>query len=401
MPTPVLYTELGRGPLDHVRDEERWNPRRVYYATTRARSSDPQRLDYGNREGDRLAVGVSLVGFGGPDLSWADLNRDSRRRDRPEDVDLSIAGIMEVGRLALDPDGGLRDLGGAGAWFVEDLNRAIDSARDRDLLIYVHGAKVNFYNASVFAAQLDHFMGRDMTSVAFSWPSRQNILAYGTGADVRRAYRSAPMLAALLETLARESTARRVHIVCWSAGGRVVNAALKLLHDRNREAGGDLRRRFRIGTVYFAAADVPGDEFLSALPAVNDLAQRVVVTVSTGDGALAMARRFLGGGTRIGERDADVSPADLEVVRAADRLEVVDVSRGWEGRGFDIVGHRYWYDHPWASSDVVLAVRSDLRAEDRALGATDLDVLWTLPPDYPQRLRKLMTREGLEIRGRD
>ena len=68
-------------------------------------------------------------------------------------------------------------------------------ARDKDILVYVHGAKVNFYNACAFAAQLDHFMGRDMTSMAFAWPTRQNILAYGTGADLKRAYRAARALA--------------------------------------------------------------------------------------------------------------------------------------------------------------------------------------------------------------
>jgi esterase/lipase superfamily enzyme len=284
---------------------------------------------------------------------------------------------------------------------MADLNASIESARDRDLLIYVHGAKVNFYNANAFAAQLDHFMGRDMTSLAFAWPTRQNIIAYGSGGDVRRAYRAAPALTSLLELLARDSVARRIHIVCWSAGGRVVNSALEQLHARHAGDGHDLRKRFRIGTVYFAAADVPGEEFLEALPALNDLATRIVVTVSSRDSALEMARTFMRGGTRIGQRNQDLSPEQLDVVMAADRLEVIDVSRGWEGRGFDITGHRYWFDHPWASSDLILAVRSDLGPDERALAGTDLDLLWSLPPGYPERLRTRLTRKNLEIRRDD
>jgi esterase/lipase superfamily enzyme len=401
MPTPVVFSEFDVGPLDHIPEEQRWKPRRVYYATTRKRDDDLQRINYTNDESDVVSVGLSLIGFGGPDITWSDLNRFSRSAERPEMVDLSITGLVEAGHFELSEGGGIDDPAGAMTWLLADLNEAIDSARDRDLLVYVHGAKVNFYNANAFAAQLDHFMGRDMTSLAFSWPTRQNIVAYGTGSDVKRAYRAAPALTELIEILATETDARRIHIVCWSAGGRVVNEALTLLHRRHADRGTALRDRFRIGTVYFAAADVPGDEFLESLPALNDTAHRIVVTVSSNDGALKMARTFMGGGARIGQRSDRVSDEAMETVRAADRLEVIDVSRGWEGRGFDITGHRYWIDHPWASTDMILSVRSDLGPRERALAPTDLELLWGIPPDYPARLREMLSREDLEIRTDD
>ena len=398
MPTPLLFTELGFGPLDHIPETQRWKPRRVYYATTREREADLQRIDYNNNVAESLSVGMALIGFGGPHITWSDLNDYSRRAERPETVDLSIAGLVEAGQIRVEDGGGVANAGGAASWLMADLNASIESARDRDLLVYVHGAKVNFYNANAFAAQLDHFMGRDMTSLAFSWPTRQNIIAYGTGGDVKRAYRAAPPLATLLELLARNSVARRIHIVCWSAGGRVVNEALRLLHERHDGAAGELRDAYRLGTVYFAAADVPGDEFVDNLPALNALANRIVVTVSSNDGALNMAQRFMGGGARIGQRRQDLPPEQLDQVLAANRLEVVDVSRGSDERGFDITGHRYWVSHPWASSDVILAVRSDLGPEERALQPTDLGILWGLPADYPARLRGSLTRPDLRIR---
>ena len=403
MPTPLVFSEFDVGPLDHVPERERWNPRRVYYATTREREGNQRRIQYGNDEGEAVSVGMALIGFGGPGLSWSDLNEYSRRADRPGLVDLSVTGLVELGRFRPGgEDGGeLDDAGGTTALWMSDLNASIEAARDRDLLLYVHGAKVDFFNANAFAAQLDHFMGRDMTSVAFAWPTRQNIVAYGSGGDVRRAYRAAPALASLLELLARESVARRIHIVCWSAGGRVVTAALRELHERNAGEGVELGGRFRLGTVYYAAADVPGDEFIDALPALDELATRIVVTISSRDGALELAETFMGGGGRIGQRRDDLSPEQLAVVLAAEGLEVVDVSRDWEGRGFDITGHRYWFDHPWASTDVVLAVRSDLGPEQRGLAPTELDLLWGIPADYPQRLRRELTREDLQIRRDD
>jgi esterase/lipase superfamily enzyme len=399
MPTPVLFSALGFSPLDHVPGEQRWTPRRVYYATTRKRQDDLQRIDYGNAESDSLSLGMTLIGFGSPQLSWSDLSEYSRRANRDGVVDLAIAGLMEIGSYS--PATAQRpasDEAGALAWMMNDISNAIRASRDDDLLIYVHGAKVNFYNANAFAAQLDHFMGRDMTSLAFSWPTRQNIVAYGSGSDRKRAYRAAPALASLLEELADGTPARRIHIVCWSAGGRVVTAALKTLFERHADDASQLRERFRVGTVYYAAADVPAEEFIDALPAINDLASRVVVTISSGDDALAMAKLMMGGGMRIGQRGHDLSDTQRAVLGAADRLEIVDVSREWEGRGFDITGHRYWFDHPWASTDVVLSVRSDFTPEQRGLAASENGLVWSIPPDYPERLRATLSQDDLRLR---
>ncbi len=400
MPTPVLYSELDLSPLDHITEQQRWKPRRVYYATTRQRDPSPMRIDYSNDEANLVSAGMALVGFGGPQLSWSDLSEYSRRSTRPDTIDLSIAGLIEAGTFMPSLEGPVSEDSAEGlSWLTADLNRSIDAARDKDLLIYVHGAKVNFYNANVFAAMLDHFMGRDMTSIAFSWPTRQNILAYGTGGDVERAYRSAPALASLLEVLAKHSNARRINIVCWSAGGRVTTAALKELYERNQGSDQDPRERFRIGTVYYAAADVPTSEFAEALPGINALANRIVVTLSSKDGALNMGSMFMGGGSRIGQRQQTLSEDHLAAARDADRLEIIDVSRGWEGRGFDITGHRYWMDHPWASSDLVLAIRSDFTAAERGLEpAGDNGILWTIPANYPERLRETFTKEGIQLR---
>lgn len=187
MPTPILYTDTGLEPLDHIPDAERWVPRRVYYATTRQRGKNEQEISYGNDPSDQISVGLTLIGFGGHDMTWSDLNRVSKQAARKDIVTLSIAGVVEVARFPFDATPTEAARPDRAGWLLEDLNDSIEDARDKDLLIYVHGAKVNFYNACAFAAQLDHFMGRDMTSIAFSWPTRQNIFAYVRGADVTRA----------------------------------------------------------------------------------------------------------------------------------------------------------------------------------------------------------------------
>jgi hypothetical protein len=45
----------------------------------------------------------------------------------------------------------------------------------------------------------------------------------------------------------------------------------------------------------------------------------------------------------------------------------------------------------------VLSVRSDFSPAERGLAATDLDLLWKIPADYPERLRKSLTREQIQL----
>ena len=388
MPTPAVFTETGLEPLAHIPPDERWTPRRVYYVTTRERDRNLQRIDYTNTPSDKTSMGMALIEFGGPTFSWEDLNQASTTTEREHVVKLSTAGILEAGRFpaASSPDQVARpDRAG---WLVRELNESIETSRDKDILIYVHGAKVNFYNACAFAAQLDHFMGRDMTSMAFSWPTRQNILAYGLGSDVDRAYASAPRLASMIETLASQTSARRIHVLCWSAGARLTTAALTELRARSPDDSLDeVRRRLRIGTVYFAAADVPTAEFVEALPTIHGISGRIVATVSSNDSALIYASRFMGGGGRIGQAGNTFTDEQRAMIESLERLEIIDLSRNSESRGFDITGHNYWFDHPWASSDALLSIRTDFPPLERGLSQGDSPVHWYMPADYIERLR--------------
>jgi len=402
MPTPAIYEVNDFGPLDKIPADEHWNLRQVYYATTRTRDDDLQKIDYSNTESDEVSIGMCLIGLGNDNMTWEDLSEVSRRTQRENVVPLSIAGIMEVGRYPYDASGPVADKTGATNWLMTDINKSIESSRDRDILIYVHGAKVNFYNAAVFAAQLDHFMGRDMTSVAFSWPTRQNILAYVMGDDSERAYRSAAGLNSFITLLSEKTSARRIHILTWSAGGRLVASALSQLRELHpEETHEELSERYRLGVVYFAAADVPKDEFIEALPAMNDLAQRIVVTGSSRDEALQSAQVFMGGSTRIGQSSVELSDEQREKVLLANRLEYVNLSKGTESRGFDITGHRYWFNHPWASSDVLLAIRTDLGPAQRGLEQGDLPMVWWMPDDYPERLKQVGALSSEQLRQKD
>ncbi|MFG0283371.1 MAG: alpha/beta hydrolase, partial [Phycisphaerales bacterium JB039] len=252
---------------------------------------------------------------------------------------------------------------------------------------------VNFYNACVFAAELDHFTGRDMVAIAYAWPTHQDILPYLFGEDVDRAYESAHQFAALLRMLAERTTAERINIICWSAGGRVVSLALDELDRYERSHGFD-PASLRLGAAIFAAPDVPAHRFLERLPGIHDVVERIIITASDNDVALEKAAEFMGGDMRMGLIDDSLDPDALADLDRFDHIELVDVSYDKDQRGFDIDGHRYWFRHPWVASDVVLVTRTRLPADQRGLERSHIDRVWFLPADYPDRVRTA-AREAL------
>lgn len=131
---------------------------------------------------------------------------------------------------------------------------------------------------------------------------------------------------------------------------------------------------------------------IEALPKINSLVQEVIVTASSQDDALKSAALFMGESSRIGQiSDKPLTQEQKETVLSADRLQYVDVSSRREERGFDITGHRYWFNHPWASTDMLLTIRTDLAPEERGLVRGEHHPIhWIMPADYEARIQALI-----------
>jgi hypothetical protein len=178
----------------------------------------------------------------------------------------------------------------------------------------------------------------------------------------------------------------------YSAGGETVLEGLSRLRDTHADLSPDqAQARLRIGTAIFAASDVSVDEFEAHLSGVHELARRVVVTTSDEDQALHAAKRWMGGGARIGDQAAEAALVRLLATHA--NLEIVDVSHGKETRGFDITGHHYWHAHPWVASELILNLRVDRPAAGRGLRRTDENGVWYLQASYPDDARDVLRRE--------
>ena len=395
MPTPVLYEQAEIEPFSHVTEELRTPLTQVFYATNRRhRGDDGADRPYGNGVDDELHLGRASVRIGEPGTDWNELVRLSLFNPPDSTVPITLQEVTHWDSLIHRAADDVVDWDEAShRRFIAEINRELDQHVDPEIMVYVHGTKTGFEPALAMAGEIDHFVGKDFVGVAFAWPAHENILYYLLQIDVRRAQHSSEALRDLLKLLASETTAKRINILCWSAGGRVVSKALDELYrlhpDIDRDA---LKSRYRLGSVVFAAADVELDRFLERLPAASALADQVVVTVTDDDVALNAARRYMGGVDRIGTMAAEEAELAFVRERNLDNVEIIDVSRSQKLRGFDITGHHYWYRHPWSSSDIILLMRTDLGPDQRGLRAGELPSLWFLDPGYPQRVREAARR---------
>jgi esterase/lipase superfamily enzyme len=173
----------------------------------------------------------------------------------------------------------------------------------------------------------------------------------------------------------------------------VASLALQEFQSRHPDLNtAQLQQRYRIGAVVFAAADVPEEVFEGRLPAISRVAEQVMITVSAQDEALDYAQRLMPGGARIGSSRAEQSLHQFTRRWHLNNVTLLDVSGNSGARGFDIVGHHYWYRHPWVSSDVILLMRTNLPPDQRALSVTEHPAVWYMNTDYPLAVREATRR---------
>ncbi len=396
--TPLVYQKgFEPGPSPHAYEPSI----EVFFATTREPNPQGEELPYGNEPSRTIRVGRTRVVLG--DESW-DHERvkratlDIEREEVPEFLLVETWTHGEIGSFHEE----LRDEQGRPAWTVGDaagehaaaLREAVAGSADRSLLVFVDGTKGNFYRANALAAEAHHLLGRAMPVLTFSWPSHQNIYSYVWGSDERRADEAGLTFAAIMDWAAEHSGAERIHVLSYSAGGRVASIGLAELRQRHIDLSGPaLRNRLPLGVALFAAADEPIDRFLTEAPDIHEIVERLVVTISQRDQALILSRLLRGEGQRLGnERWNGPSEAEMQLLRDYPHVEFVDVSYGRESRGFKIKGHHYWYRQPWVVSDVIMALRTGQPGDERGLIEEVHPHVYGFTAEYPERLRAAAKR---------
>jgi len=118
------------------------------------------------------------------------------------------------------------------------------------------------------------------------------------------------------------------------------------------------------------------------------VAERTTIYVSSADRALAFVRRLFRR-KRLGEMWVEELPPRMaDFLRANPSLQFIDVTEA--AGSTDGNGHSFFRKSPWVSSDLLALLAYDLGAAERGLEKEANLLVWTFPPDFIERLRKVL-----------
>lgn len=417
MPAPDVYDEDQLTPFADTRPLSEKELQGVLYATDRApvgtdSNATSRERFYVNERGHLLRLGIADIKLGDSDISWEEARRISLAKNRSEKYPLKVTGIEEFGILDRSYHPFVQEelLAQKSPVPAQDFARLVNgklaTSTKKDVFIYVHGYKVVFDNPVLVATELWHYLGYEGVFIAYSWPSTPSRWAYFTDAETTST--SAFQLGTLLEYLAEETDAERIHIVGYSQGTRlVVKSLYRLALKYQYETREQVNQRLRIGNVILIGSDI--DRQLMGTYIVDgllDAMDSLTVYVSSKDKALGLSR-FLLGRRRLGEmfQEGEISPDVARFLENEGQLQFVNVSQAEGAVGGN--GHGYFRSSPWASSDILMTLRYGLAPADRGLVRADNAPIWSFPPDYVERLRAAIVnvnpalKEALDAPGDD
>ena len=395
MPAPAVFEDGVLNPLPKGQPPVSYDDFRMLYATDRKPSDDPeQRPFYLNEPGYIVRLGYARVKAGPPGADWEAVRRISLAQNRSGDYPLEVLSVSETGALPSTysfltrsvPDTAVLDQ--RGQKFAELVDERLADSGVKEVFIYVHGFRVVFDVPVLVASELWHFLGYRGAFITYSWPSTPSVFAYLS--DLEAAIIMARKLRLFLTYLAEETQVEKIHIVGFSAGSRLVVRALGQLALLHADTTDELiRKDVRIGNVIIVGGDISHEEFGAALAdGLLRIPERTTIYVSSADRALVWARRLFGR-ERLGQMWAeDISTHTVDFLLANPSLQFIDVTDAAGSTTGN--GHAYLRKSPWVSSDLIALLGYDLGAAERGLEKEANLLVWAFPPDYIERLQKVL-----------
>lgn len=392
MPPPLAFTQEHK-PLVTGDVAARNAPEiPVFYATNRGVVLETQPPVYTIFPGTDLRMGTAHMRVGDGTLTWEQLNTLSTTQPEGRRPTIRLERLDEATVLGAGRDNA--NSPAAQAYFNE-INRALAQTRNKDLIIYVHGANKAIHRAIGQAAQFQHFTGRDAVVLTFVWPSGERVRRYFS--DIRTARASIPAFTQLVELLAANTDARQIDILAYSAGAEIASAGLAQLGLRDTGESRDaLKRRLRLGSIYYAAPDADTRTFADDIQHYIDLPERVSLSANLNDSALAFAQ--------LRHRASRAGRPDLGELSAEQTQFLIDASKKYN---FDLIkvdpsvipdlsrtSHGFWYTNAWVSNDVVATFLRRDPPQQRGLDPSTTGSgarYWIFPQDYDKRVAKALS----------
>jgi len=340
---------------------------------------------------DTLEIGFVVYSVGGEEMSWDDFYEQSLKKKRDTKMLLSRKFIREGAQYHKDDD--IKGTSSRAEGFFDRINRAIAASFDKDLTIYIHGANSNFYRATAQGAQFFHYTGHNSIILTFSWPSAENLLKYKT--DVLHAKKTVPAFARLVEILATHTNARNINVLAYSAGAQVAAPGLAYLRDLYpATSAAELKKKLRIGEVYFAAPDTAFQPFIERYLKFKDIVGRTTINFNRKDSVLRFAA-MQNGVSRLGRPNTgDLSEEEGKMIIAALETPQLNVLNVGDSEALNLgSAHNSWYSHPWVSNDLLLLLLFNADPEERGLKSRYSEYgakLYYFPHDYEEKIRQLI-----------
>ncbi len=343
---------------------------------------------------DTLELGYQIHSVGEDDMSWNELYGESLSSERKKDLLLTQQFVKPMAMYHKDDD--LLKVSDKAKGFFHEVNAALDHSFIKEITVYVHGANSNFYRATAQGAQLFHYTGHNALVLTFSWPSAENLFKYKV--DVLHAKKTIPAFAHLLEILSLHTKAEHINIIAYSAGAQVVAPGLAYVHDQYPNLSStELKKRLRIGEVYFAAPDTAFKAFVARYLKFRDIVDRTTIALNGNDRILLLAA-MQNGMSSLGRPDAsELDDTEMQKILAAmatPDLDVIDVggSRALNVGG----GHDFWYSNTWVSTDLLMLLFFNASPEERGLvggiSKSGVDMFY-FPDDYLEVIPSLMQKQ--------
>ena len=394
MTTPAAVSDGHINPFDRVVPEYQNSQAPVFVASARTASGKttyPARFYTTNRS-RIVRVGLATLEIG-PGMTWDELVQESLAAKRSHDPVIRLAAYEEYGplwstawppNLRFDRDWDAPGVDrGPGDRFVEAIEQHLALSWRKQITVYVHGFNTRFDENLKRASEFWHYMSRDEVFMSFDWASKGSLFSYEV--DKANANFAIRQFRELLEFLAANTSAERINIIAHSTGNPIAVEALRQLSLMYYDLDNDeAQRRTKIGRVVFAAPDMDLDTAVSAgVDGADRVTQGFIVYASRRDKALGFAGGIFGD-VRLGNSIGKLTDDERDALIAND-TQWIDVTNAQKHSG-TWLGHSYFHDNPWVSSDLMLFLMTGATAEERGLLRDMKTGFLAFPDDYEEQL---------------